>query len=33
MMMGSITLAVGDGAMAGLSAHRSLIAERAGLDH
>jgi thioredoxin reductase len=32
MMMGSITLAVGDGAMAGLAAHRSLIAERAGLD-
>jgi thioredoxin reductase len=31
MMMGSITLAVADGAMAGLAAHRTLIMERAGL--
>lgn len=31
MMMGSVTFAVADGAMAGMAAHRSLIAERAGL--
>lgn len=30
-MMGSVTFAVADGAMAGMAAHRSLIAERAGL--